>query len=242
MDSMAREHLIREWKPFDDVKVYTKVNKFALSLACRLLLGIDDPIQVQKFSDTFRYAMSGFYSMPVNFPGTSYHSALKEIGSLKKQMLKIIQDKKQRLKNSGAADTNVDILSWMLMDPNFKSKPESEIAFNLITLLIPSHESTSSAAAFVLKYVAEFPSIHDMVYKEMMAIANSKPPEELLNWEDIQKMKYSWCVINESLRLTPPGLGTFREATKNLNFAGYTIPEGWKVCQYCSTLLHSANS
>ncbi|XP_027067706.1 beta-amyrin 6-beta-monooxygenase-like [Coffea arabica] len=62
-----------------------------------------------------------------------------------------------------------------------------------------------------------------------MEIAESKAPEELLNLEDIKKMKYSWNVIYEALSLTPPSLVNFREAQTDVNFAGFTIPKGWKV-------------
>lgn len=75
---------------------------------------------------------------------------------------------------------------------------------------------------------------------EQMEIANSKKENEMLKWEDIQKMKYSWNVVCEALRLLPTGPGAFREAITDFNFAGFTIPKGMKVL--CTYLTHSAQS
>ena len=66
-------------------------------------------------------------------------------------------------------------------------------------------------------------------YIEQMEIAMSKDPEEFLKWNDIQKMKYTWCVVKETMRLAPPAQGTFREAITDFTFEGFTIPKGWKV-------------
>nr|POE86382.1 beta-amyrin 28-oxidase [Quercus suber] len=62
-----------------------------------------------------------------------------------------------------------------------------------------------------------------------MEIAKSKAPGELLNWDDIQKMKYSWNVACEVLRLAPPLQGGFREVINEFIFNGFSIPTGWKL-------------
>lgn len=51
----------------------------------------------------------------------------------------------------------------------------------------------------------------------------------MLKWEDIQKMRYSWNVVCETLRLTPPVQGGFREVVTDVSFSGFSIPKGYKV-------------
>ncbi|KAF5729695.1 beta-amyrin 28-oxidase [Tripterygium wilfordii] len=62
-----------------------------------------------------------------------------------------------------------------------------------------------------------------------MEIANSMGPGELLSWNDIQNMKYSWCVARESMRLASPSQGGYRVVNTDLKYESFTIPKGWKT-------------
>lgn len=64
---------------------------------------------------------------------------------------------------------------------------------------------------------------------EQMEIANSKKEGELLNWDDLKKMRYSWNVACEVMRVTPPVQGAFRQALNDFTLNGFKIPKGWKV-------------
>ncbi|GMP79175.1 hypothetical protein CsSME_00034827 [Camellia sinensis var. sinensis] len=112
---------------------------------------------------------------------------------------------------------------------NDKLMNEMEISNNVIGLLVASYDTTSISLTMVLNFLAQLPHIYQEVMKEQMEIAKAKGPGELLNWEDIEKMKYSWDVVREALRLTPPAQGSFREAKTDFTYAGFTIPKGWKT-------------
>ncbi|KAL8517232.1 hypothetical protein ACS0TY_015455 [Phlomoides rotata] len=113
-------------------------------------------------------------------------------------------------------------------DETGKFMQELDIADKILGLLIGGHDTASSACAFIVKYLAELPEIYDTVYHEQMEVLKSKVPGELLNWEDLQKMKYSWNVACEVLRLASPLQGAFREALTDFVYNGFSIPKGWK--------------
>ncbi|KAK9283547.1 hypothetical protein L1049_011794 [Liquidambar formosana] len=42
-------------------------------------------------------------------------------------------------------------------------------------------------------------------------------------------MKYTWTVAQELMRLTPPVVGSFKCARRDITFNGFDIPKGWQV-------------
>lgn len=64
---------------------------------------------------------------------------------------------------------------------------------------------------------------------EQEEIAKSKASGELLTWNDLAKMKYTWRVALETLRIYPPVYGAFKKVLKDFEYEGHTIPKGWQV-------------
>ncbi|KNA14400.1 hypothetical protein SOVF_107660 [Spinacia oleracea] len=230
MDSIAIRHMESGWEGKDKVEVFPLAKNYTFWLACRLFLSVEDPAHVAKFSEPFNDIAAGIISMPIDLPGTPFNRGIKSSNVVRKELRAIIKQRKLDLADGKASPTQ-DILSHMLLtcteDGKFMS--EMDIADKILGLLIGGHDTASASCTFVVKFLAELPHIYEGVYKEQMEIANSKKAGELLNWEDIQKMKYSWNVACEVMRLAPPLQGGFREALSDFMYNGFQIPKGWKL-------------
>ncbi|KAL5737653.1 hypothetical protein ACOSP7_030414 [Xanthoceras sorbifolium] len=92
------------------------------------------------------------------------------------------------------------------------------IADKVVGLLMAGLDPSTTVITSLVRYLSELPHIYNQVLKEHMEIVKSKKPRELLNWNDIKKMKYSSNVACEVMRLSPPSQGSFREALYDFNF------------------------
>ncbi|RVW17243.1 Beta-amyrin 28-oxidase [Vitis vinifera] len=202
---------------------------FTFWLACRLFLSVEDPDHVEKLAEPFNELAAGIIALPIDLPGTSFNKGIKASNLVRKELHAIIKKRKMNLADNKASTTQ-DILSHMLLtcDENGEYMNEEDIADKILGLLVGGHDTASATITFIVKFLAELPHVYDEVFKEQMEIAKSKAPGELLNWEDIPKMRYSWNVACEVMRLAPPVQGAFREAMNDFIFEGFSIPKGWK--------------
>ncbi|CAN0879547.1 Beta-amyrin 28-monooxygenase [Linum grandiflorum] len=231
MDDVARRHFESLWEGREVVEVRPLAKGYTFWVACRLFIGLDDPERIVQFLELFDHVASGIFCVPLDLPGTTFRRAIKASKFIsEKYLIRIIKERKAEM--AQGKNCSKDILSFMLtvVDDCGQYMSEMDIAGKILGLLIGGHDTSSCTCTLLVKFLAELPHVYDRVYEEQMEIARSKAGgDETLNWEDIQKMKYSWNVACEVLRLFPPLQGTFREAITDFNFNGFTIPKGWKL-------------
>ncbi|KAK9267417.1 hypothetical protein L1049_009843 [Liquidambar formosana] len=234
MDSIAQQHLQANWVGKNEVKVFPLSKKFTLTLACRFFLGIDNPDRIAKLVGNFDDITMGLHSIPFNFPGTLFYRANKAAAAIRKELQLVIKEKKAAMERE---EKFQDILAYMIVmsDPSGRFMPEAEIADKMMGLLAAGYSTVATTIAFLMKNVGERAEVYDRIRAEQLEVSASKKNGELLNWHDIQMMKYSWQVVCEVMRLTPPLQGTFREAITDFTYDGFTIPKGWKIYWTVST-------
>ncbi|KAL8211360.1 hypothetical protein R6Q57_005797 [Mikania cordata] len=237
MDVVTRRHIELHWHGKDEVNVYQTVKLYAFELACRLFMSLEDPDHVAKLGSLFNIFLKGIIELPINFPGTRFYSSKKAVAAIRTELKTIIKTRRVELEERKASSSQ-DLLSHLLTssDQNGRYLTEMEIANNILLLLFAGHDTSTVSITLLMKTLGEHPHVYDNVLKEQYEILKEKEGG-LLKWEDIQKMRYSWNVISEVLRLNPPVTGSFREALVDFEYAGYTIPKGWKL-YWCAALVH----
>eukprot|EP01018_Ginkgo_biloba_P037901 Gb_10755 [translate_table: standard] len=228
-DSITRHHLENQWMGKNVITVFPLMKKYTFALACNLFASLDDENEKAKISDHFMVLLKGILQIPINLPGTRYNRAIHAAFVIRRELQRIIDHRRIALAN-GSASPDQDLMSCLLsnVDEDGKSLSDEEIKDNILLLLFAGHDTSSVTLTLLLKYLAEQPDCYEGILKEQLEIAGSKAAGQLLEWEDLQKMKYSGRVAQETLRMTPPVQGTFREAITDFTHGGFAVPRGWK--------------
>ncbi|KAA8531803.1 hypothetical protein F0562_006480 [Nyssa sinensis] len=180
MDAVTKQHLKTYWDS-KEIKVHPLMKKHTFTLACRLLLNIEDPGLISKLEKPFRVIMAGFISLPINVPGTKFSRAIRAAKELRKEIEVMIKQRKIDLIEKRVSPTQ-DILSCMLQetDENGQFMNEWDIANKIMGLLTGAHDTASMALVSIIKYLAELPEIYDGVLRGKLhwnAYATHKNPE-----------------------------------------------------------------
>ncbi|XP_057793435.1 beta-amyrin 6-beta-monooxygenase-like [Salvia miltiorrhiza] len=228
MDAVVRR-LLPE-RPNSVVKMLPLSNKYSFELAFKLFTDAAVPEVLEKLIEPFGLLVDGMLALPINLPGTTFSRAVKAGQVARAEVMRMVKERRKEMRETGEGEgEGRDMLSKMLLLSDEDEEYDTMVANFVVGLVVVSYDSTASAITAVVHFLAELPHIYQQVLREQMEIAKSKGPDEPLTWEDMEKMKYSWNVARESLRLLPPAVGGFKEATTDFTYAGYTIPKGYKT-------------
>jgi cytochrome P450 len=116
-----------------------------------------------------------------------------------------------------------DILTLLMAarDPQGQPLSEVELRDELITLLFAGHETTASALAWALYWVAFLPGVRRKLLAEVEGLPPTPDPMA------IARLPYLSAVCQETLRLYPIALSAFPRVVKQpLEIAGYALEPG----------------
>ncbi|KAH8973426.1 hypothetical protein BDL97_01G047600 [Sphagnum fallax] len=235
MHKITKAHLAEFWEGKDEIMAGTQLKRFTLSLAIDLFVSKTEGPEFHSLTHDIRTFLTGMVQLPLDFPGTMYHKARLARESILHTFDKIMSCRHKALEEEeeeeeGKISTHHDLLSALMSAHDDRGHPitNEEIKDNILLVLSAGLDSTSSALGVVLKYLFLNPHCLQEVIKEQREIEAAKVGA-LLSWDDTRKMKYTWQVIQETMRIQPIAQMGNRLAIKEFEYGGFTIPKGWKL-------------
>ncbi|XP_040292493.1 cytochrome P450 26A1 [Bufo bufo] len=228
-------HAINEWTQSDScVLVYPAVKRLMFRIAMRLLLGFEpeqmDPAHEQPLVEAFEEMIRNLFSLPIDVPFSGLYKGLRARNIIH---AKIEDNIKEKLKKDPEASSK-DALQLLIDHSRKTGEPVNLQALkeSATELLFGGHGTTASAATSLITFLGLHKEVVQKVRQELdsKGLLSSNPEEKrTVTLDVLQQLKYTSCVLKETLRLSPPVPGGFRVALKTFVLNGYQIPKGWNV-------------
>ncbi|KAK4490861.1 hypothetical protein RD792_001576 [Penstemon davidsonii] len=219
------------------ITTFQEMKTYAFNVALLSILGKDEVLYREDLKRCYYNLEKGYNSMPINLPGTLFHKAMKARKELAKILAKILSLRRELKQN------HTDLLGSFMGDS--EGLTDEQIADNIIGVIFAARDTTASILTWILKYLAENPSVLQSVTEEQEAIMKLKEKsgdDKVLNLTDTKRMPITTRVIQETLRVASILSFTFREAVEDVEFNGYLIPKGWKVLPLFRNIHHSPDN
>ncbi|CAM6042650.1 unnamed protein product [Sphagnum compactum] len=222
-------HFAQFWEGKDEIMAANLIKHLIFSLATELFMSIKEGPKFYSLQHHMKTYLVGIMQLPLNFPGTLYRKAIVSRENMLGTLDKVICCRRKDIEE-GKISTCPDLLSILISTPDQEGHlaTNEEIKDNMLTLLFAGHDTTNCTLTIVLKYLFLNPHCLHEVIKGQKEIEVAKAGA-LLNWDDTRKMKYTWQVIQEAMRLQPIVQMAFREALQEFEYGGFTIPKGWML-------------
>jgi cytochrome P450 len=216
------------WQVGDRFDLLVEMKRLTLAVAVKTILGLDP----MREGDRMRGMMERWFgqalsfpvvAFPYNLPGTPFNRMLRLSDRLEREVRAMIT----RRREGGLAGEEPDALSMLLQahDDDGTRLTDDELIGQTTALFVAGHETTASALTWTLFLLAQHPPVLRDLLREMKEVLNGEAPTV----EQMAHMPLLDGVINESLRLFPPGLWFLRVATAPTRLGGYEVPEGTRI-------------
>ncbi len=103
--------------------------------------------------------------------------------------------------------------------------PERELIDEVLTLIVAGHETTASALNWTWYLISQHPQVEARLHAEIDAAAGAPAP----GLGAMEALAYTQQVINEALRLYPPGWLLSRRTLEADELGGFQVPAGANV-------------
>nr|CAD1841793.1 unnamed protein product [Ananas comosus var. bracteatus] len=230
---------IRSWAVAGTINASVETKNVIFKNICKMFVSMDPSPVTEEIDRCFEGFAAGFRSVPINFPGTTFHHALQ----CRRKLSAIFREElaKRKEKKHGVEETG-DLMNGLMQveDDEGKQMSDDEVIDNTIFLVLAGYKSTSLAIMWALYHLSKTPDVlHKLRLKTNVGrehLAKKEKKGEFLTLDDTYQLKYTSKVVEETLRLGNITMSVPRVANRDIEYQGYRIPKGWQVLVWIRSL------
>ena len=226
----------------DRVELLPEMKRVTFDILASTLLGLDPATMTDELrvaaDDLNAYFEPATWALPDWVPTPSRRRFRAAKATLRGEVRSVLAEARgspspaDRDADHGS-DTPADLITTLaraLSGPADESaegypRDRTDVIDQLVGLVFAGHETTALALTFTLHSLAEHPEIYRRVEAELDDVLGEEP----IRWEHLDDLPVLDRVVDEALRQYPPVHSLPREATRDVAFGDYVVPEGSEV-------------
>jgi len=213
-----------KYKDGEEVNITFEMNKLALEIVSRTLFQSDvSADEINKLNDDLGVVIEvganrirDPFQPPRWVPTKDNLHSKKSVKDIRALVLRIIQ---KRMNEPTRHDDLLDMLIHTIDEETGEKMSMNALLDEVMTIFIAGHETTANALAFAWYLLASNPVEKQKLRNEINLLPTPKP--EMMN---LRELKFHRMVVDETLRLYPPGWVIGRQAIHADKLGEYDIP------------------
>jgi cytochrome P450 len=228
---LVTERMINKWEklaPNSIIDIDDDMMHSALEIVGRSLFGSDLAGDVEKTAQATLDALDVIVARartPITFPkwiptrnNRKLAKALKQLNS---SVSRILEERK-KITGQPGIDRDVDMLDLLLATHDEDGGLDSqELRDQIVTFIVAGHETVASSLTWTWWLLGSHPEVQKKVQAEVDQVLKGNKPSV----KDVELLIYTKAVVDEALRVYPPGWVVSRRSLEKDTLGGFDIPE-----------------
>lgn len=227
------EEMSDSWKNLGDgaeIEVHTEMGKLAAEIIARTLFGEklgaeNSGAVVEAFADyqsvVKQMALSNFLGLPDWLPNVN-----AKIGKARRSAKTIhgAVDAIIALAEKGGHEGTMvaELIKANRSEDGLDVMTREQIRNEIIVLFMAGHETTANVLSWTWYLISQSPDVEKKLHDELDSVLNGRLPE----YADVENLKYTRAILDETMRLYPPVPILSRQALKEDTIRGKKVPAG----------------
>jgi cytochrome P450 len=222
---------VAAWRPGQRIDLSSEMMEMTLAIAGKTMFAADvrgDASTVAHGLELAMRAMVANLSSPIRlgyrWPVPRHLRMRRAVKMLDEVVYRLIAEGRRLGTDRG------DVLSMLLLarDEDGTALDDKQVRDEVMTLLLAGHETTANALTWTWYELGRNPGGLETLAEEVRRVVGDRP----VTTDDLPNLPYVAAAIDETMRLHPPAYMTSREALRDIDIAGHTIPKGSIVAVY----------